>query len=403
MSRVIVSSGHTQNEPGATAGSLKEVDLARDIALKVTKELRNNGLITLSVPPNLPLIDRIKWINKTGYSEESEDICIEIHINEGGKSGIKGWFKGEDSSSKELTENILEEAAKLTTLTNIGAKGDNQHTHNTLALLQQTNTTSALLECLYIDNSNDQQFLKDQNKLTLLAKGITKGILAYFELEEKVNEQNLLSSQKSNAKRTPYVNTQPRFLQDRTSNISQTAFNKPYSPNASLNRPKKQKNREERKKTIKEYYQKYLGSEVAEKDLNYFLNLGLDEDQMIKRIVNSHEHADAIEKSQKYSKINPEYEKLKNENLNLKSKLKDIENILEKQNQLLEQKNSSIQRLQQDPNQQIANTQMQESFSSQYNNVQQQPQPMQQPNPGQNPQKEGVIDKLLRFLNNFFD
>ena len=42
----------------------------------------------------MDLSKRVDWINGTGYSKEMGDIAIEIHINEGGKSGFEFWHEG---------------------------------------------------------------------------------------------------------------------------------------------------------------------------------------------------------------------------------------------------------------------------------------------------------------------
>jgi len=199
MARVIISAGHTQQEPGAVVDNLREVDFTRKIANKVTSHLRKQGIIILSVPPELELPARIDWINKTGYREETEDICIEIHVNDGGKSGIEGWYKdkGENNSYK-LTKNIVDEIVNITGLTNQGVKSEYDHELQSLAFLHNTNPTSALIECLYLDNPEDQKFLQDDNKLDKLAQGIVNGIKKFFGIDNNTlqNQQNLANQNK---------------------------------------------------------------------------------------------------------------------------------------------------------------------------------------------------------------
>src|SRR5687768_3910001 len=105
MARIIVSAGHTSMDPGMSSGDLREVDLTRKIANATIPYLRSNGLITLSVPPELDLARRIEWINATGYRETLNDIAVEIHINDGGKSGLEGWYKEEgNNKSQQLAQ-----------------------------------------------------------------------------------------------------------------------------------------------------------------------------------------------------------------------------------------------------------------------------------------------------------
>ena len=67
MARVIISSGHSSANPGSVANGLREVDIARQIAKATLKYLRMQGVISLSVPPEMELLQRIEWINGTGY------------------------------------------------------------------------------------------------------------------------------------------------------------------------------------------------------------------------------------------------------------------------------------------------------------------------------------------------
>lgn len=352
MARVIISAGHTQNEPGAVVDDLREVDLTYKIATNITTKLRNKGIITLSVPPELDLLARIDWINKTGYKEELDDICIEVHINDGGKSGLEGWYKDRGGNkSQELTQAIIEEACNITGLENQGVKSEYDHSLKTLALVHNTAPTSALVECLYIDNLSDQKFLKDDSKLDLLAEGMVKGILKFFGIEsprDKISQPARSQMKgKSASPVFPYTSgySPPPPMQSQPYS--------PYSPSYTgwgsgpQVQPPVAKSREERKKMILEMYHKILGRKVNEQDLNYFFNLGLTEEQMIKRLVESQEHADMVKEGQEYKKIKPEYDKLKIEAQELKSQLKDKEGLIVQQNELIGQKNKTIMDLQQ--------------------------------------------------------
>jgi len=140
MPRVIVSSGHTSASPGSTANGLREADLAKKIARSTLKYLRQNGIISLSVPPEMELADRIKWINETGYQESTNDLALEIHINDGGKSGIEIWYEGEgDNVSHRLADSILTATVTETKLPSQGSKSEYQ-------LTLQSTDTQALYE-----------------------------------------------------------------------------------------------------------------------------------------------------------------------------------------------------------------------------------------------------------------
>ncbi len=414
MARVIISAGHTLNEPGAVSGDLREVDLTRKIADKVTNKLRREGIITLQVPPELELQERIDWINKTGYSESSEDICVEIHINDGGKSGIEGWYKGkEENLSKKLTERIVNAICARTGLTNQGIKSEFDHELKTLAFLHNTNPTSSLIECLYIDNAQDQNFLKDETKLDLLAEGIVDGILDFFDVDrpdttgqagnifQSPQGQQFQPTQQGTTTQSPSLSqdffkpTQfPQYSAQTTPTPAYGFGTGGDSFGAGAFGSVSLQSREERKKMIQDRYRQILGKDINEQDLNYFLNLGLNEDQMIRRLVDSQEHADMVKSYEEYNKIKPEYDKLKMEVKELETKLKDREEIINKQNELIEQKNKSIQELQKGQAQETPTT------PSPLPQIQGQPQGVIEDG---NKGRESFFDKVLRKLNDLFD
>jgi N-acetylmuramoyl-L-alanine amidase len=397
MARVLISAGHTQNEPGAVKGDLREVDLTRKIASKVITRLRQEGIVTLSVPRELDLLSRIDWINKTGYQEATEDICIEFHVNDGGKSGLEGWFKTEgQNKSQELVDSILSSACEETKLTNQGAKSEFDHPLKTLAFLHNTNPTSALIECLYIDNPDDVKFLKDEAKLDQLANGIVKGILKFFKIEEK-DKASLPTAQ------TPMPQTYrpPSFTAPYQTGYTPTFPTQPYSPYSASSAFGTTKvpiqTREEQKKMIKDKYQQILGRKVSNQDLNYFANLNLSEDQMTSRLVQSQEHADLVKDAQEFKDIEPKYKKLENESKELKAQVSDKEKIIQQLNELIAQKNNSIQLLQQGKQPQISQVAPAQPRSET---------PPQSMTTGYQeiPQyKESFLDKVLKKLNDIFD
>jgi len=409
MARVIVSAGHTQAEPGAIFEDLREVDLTRKIATKVASKLRSKGIITLSVPPELDLLKRIDWINKTGYKEESDDVCIEMHINDGGKTGIEGWYKDKGKNkSYDLTKSIVKEACRTTGLTNQGIKSEYDHPLKTLAFLHNTVATASLIECLYIDNTEDQKFLRDDAKLDLLADGVVRGLLKFFGIDDP---QDKGTKARGTYPDTPRISptmpssvssyTPPPPIRSQPGSFPSYPMRSPYGQSPtygaqSLTPPVQ--NREDRKKMIREKYHLVLGRKVSDQDLNYFLNLGLSEEQMLKRIIESQEHADLVRESQKHKKIKPEYERLKVEGQELKVQLRDKEDLIVQQNELIAQKNKTIQGLQQ-----------KETLPTQLSEVEQketQQRPSYDTRVGYQEiiqPKVSFFDKILRKLNDIFD
>lgn len=379
MARVIVSAGHTNNDPGIIIGNLREVDLNRAIAKKLVAQLRANGIITLSVPPNMDLQRRIEWINGTGYKAEFDDIAIEIHINDGGKSGFEFWYEGEGNNpSQRLAEMIMVNVTDKTKLPNQGVKSENDHEFKSLAFINKTNTTSILLECLYIDNKEDAEKLKSEIELDKIAKAIAEGVCKYLNIEyievesPKTNSQNNQKPQNTkpidNSQKVINQNQQTQTNPTHQTQVqSQPIQQKPYNPptypinnnqynndydsfgtnttsgqGGFPNSTQQQMSREERKDLIIKMYNKILGREPNQNDLNYFINIGITEDKLIKRMIDSQEHLDLVNSKLDYEQNKEIYEKQKIELSRLKAENNDQKVLLNNLSKLLHQKNRHI-------------------------------------------------------------
>jgi len=400
MPRVIISSGHTDQNPGSTANGLREYDLSRQIAKAVLPHIRHSGVISLAVPPNLDLFKRLEWINKTGYKEETNDVIIEIHINDGGKSGIEGWYEGqEENNSKKLITNILEATAQETNLTNQGAHSEFTHELGSISFLHETHPIATIIECGYIDNTEDVKFLKDINNINKLGVGIAKGILKYLNVPFKQSNQitKPITSQPI---------PKPTITANTTTPVSTTvapmvAAKSPIMPAAtkpvqSITKPKPKAkptvlSRTERKEMIANMYQKILGREPNQNDLNYFLNIGIKEGDLREKMIESQEHADLVKSRQDVIKYKKQYNDQQEEFLRLKTKASDQNTIIQNFQQTIQQKNIALQQMQ------YRLTQM----TYQHNQQQSAKSTTQQTSSGK--YKGSFLDKLFKAFSDIFE
>lgn len=330
MARIIVSAGHTKTDPGSSFGDLKEADLTRAIAKKIIPHLRGSGAITLSVPPDLDLSKRIEWINGTGYASKYNDIAIEIHINDGGKTGYEFWYGGqEDDKSQKLAESIMSTLNEDTGLPNQGIHSHKKHEYGSLAFIEQTNTVSVMLECLYIDNDEDIKRLKDESFVDKMAKSIAKGVLKYLNIEYKPISDNA----------TPNTSSESKITTAATNSVQNLNQNQPYSP------ARKHMSKAEREEMIITMYQRILGRNPNQNDMNYFLNIGIDEDGLLKRMVNSQEHLDILQAAQQYFLMRSKFETQSYDITRLQVESRDKDIMLHNYKQLLQQKNQHISKL----------------------------------------------------------
>ncbi len=185
MPRLLIGAAHTLENPGEIFQDLREADITRKILQMLLPHLDANKIAYMPVPLDLPLLQRIEWINNTGYSDEQGDYFIEVHINDsdGTKRGIESWYRGSpapDNKSQKLSEDVVKFVCQKTGYFNQGTKSEYEHELGSLLILNQINLPGTAIEFLYIDNPDDILILKDDKKLDDLAKAIAESIKDFF-------------------------------------------------------------------------------------------------------------------------------------------------------------------------------------------------------------------------------
>jgi len=91
-----------------------------------------------------------------------------------------------------------------------------------------------------------------------------------------------------------------------------------------------------------------LGREPNQNDLNYFLNIGIREDELIKKMIDSQEHIDLVKAKQELIELKDKFSTVQNELNDLKNQSEDSKNIIENLHQSIDQKNIALNKLQYD-------------------------------------------------------
>lgn len=201
---VIIDCGHGGGDCG-TCGffNLKEKDVTLDIGLHVAHLLRKKGVevfLTRSADVEVPLDVRTTFANGC----KQPGAFVSIHANNGTKDaqGIETFcltpqlFKkyGTRFESQDVAEcatnGLYKQSQTLAQLvhdTTVAYAQKKQPTvdrliKNSVAqVLFGTHMPSALIEVGFLSNEQEASLLKDSTYRQLLAQGICKGILSYFE------------------------------------------------------------------------------------------------------------------------------------------------------------------------------------------------------------------------------
>lgn len=359
--RVILSAAHTSISPGEVHKGLKEFDLTKKMLEFVAKHLEKKKFEFKPVPVDLQLLSRIDWINNTGYTEEEYDIMIEFHVNDGGGRGIEAWYSGDNvdgNHSKDLAEFLVTEFEKATKHKNNGAKSEKEHELGSLLILNQTKTASVAIELFFIDNDEDRKILQDDKKLEKECENIANLIEKYAK---KLEEQK-----KKKPKRDPSPKSESKFkglgdgfgdsfgdfgnfgnfgdfggLGGNSAGGALASNAKEETSSSSLTM-----DREGRKKMINEHYEKYLGIEPKQSDLNYFLNIGISEDELMKKILKSKDHEEMVKDATEYRENKTKMQKQEGELVQLRSQVNDLKQMYQNFQKLLQHKNVQIKNMQ---------------------------------------------------------
>jgi hypothetical protein len=352
MSRLIISAAHTLESPGVIVGNLKEAELTRSILKKAIPYLEASDIEYKAVPLDLPLMQRINWINEQGFTEQAGDLFIEIHINDGGKRGFEFWYSGNagpDNNSQKLADEIMDYLVKKTGYTKQGVKSEHEHELGSLLILNQTKTISAALELLYIDNEEDQTILKDDSKLDELAKYLVEAITEFIKkfpdigkswkppVEKDTDFDDMLDDDFDLGMPSPTLPAFPSVPKALTKPVPQAGKSAPLMMD-----------RAEREKMIKEIYLKLIGKDIPQALLNQYLNLGVSEEEVRAKIIDSDDFKAMVTDAKGYKDEKDKATRAESELLTIRGKITDLETMVGTMQKVIDYKNKKIGEMQQE-------------------------------------------------------
>lgn len=213
---IVLDAGHGGYDPGAQGNGLKEKDITLKLVQKLVKRLGDAALIfmTRGADVHVSLADRVKTAN-----ESDAVLFLSVHVNAGGGTGFEsyrfpGSVKGQEYQHKihsrvaqylaplgvsfTMREALQPEPALMQSVESSGdylyELPDRGEKAAQFYVLKYTKMPAVLLECLFIDNQTDAQYLKDEAFLDGLADAIAQGVLACFpeinpdELRKRIAE-----------------------------------------------------------------------------------------------------------------------------------------------------------------------------------------------------------------------
>jgi len=184
---IMIDPGHGGSDPGhlsANASHLKEKDLNLLIAKKfgeyLTTKLSNVKVVYTRTDDTYPTLDsRVDMANK-----QKVDYFISIHCNSSSNKSTKGTethvHTMSSKKSVKLAKTFETEFKTKAGRTSRGVKDSDDREH-TLQVLKFTEMTSVLVECGFLTNVSEANFLNTESGRDLIASALFRGMRTFLK------------------------------------------------------------------------------------------------------------------------------------------------------------------------------------------------------------------------------
>ncbi len=187
---IYIDAGHGGRDPGTMYGNILEKDLNLEIAQVLEGYLLQQGAIVYQIreedmdlntewDTSLKRSDLYRRILK--IEEANSDLYLSIHINwykDPYFSGGEVLYSPINSSNKLLAESIMKYFKE-------DLNSERRIKETDLYMYNHTQVPGVLIECGFLSNYTERQLLQTIEYQSVLSTIITKGVITYFEEQEK--------------------------------------------------------------------------------------------------------------------------------------------------------------------------------------------------------------------------
>lgn len=202
-SRILIVTGHGDNDTGAISNDLIERDIVIPIGISCKNKLQKIGFTNIF----LEGVDTERNGNVSYERSIAEryDLVISIHVNayNGQAQGFEVFCNLRNNETKKISQEILN------SMINYGFKSRGVKSGDHLAMVGKLKTSAILVETGFIDNSHDRELINTKEKQQkigeLYAIAIAKGLGVEILQNNKQGFYRVICGsykEKSNAERT---------------------------------------------------------------------------------------------------------------------------------------------------------------------------------------------------------
>ena len=161
--------------------NLNEAELVMKIRDELVPMLKHNGFDVTSIPDDRNLRESIEIAN-VAAPKLNDGLLIDIHLNHHQNPEIGGVevYSGTSVMSAQISRVLSANIARVTHVKDRGYKPHTLANVGTLGWIAKTNAWAAVVECLYLSNKANRDFLLDPVGPKHVARGILAGICELY-------------------------------------------------------------------------------------------------------------------------------------------------------------------------------------------------------------------------------
>lgn len=180
--KVFIAAGHGGKDSGAIGvNGVYEKNLTLSISKYLAAALKRCGIeYQMSRTTDTDPVNTVAKCNKY-----KPDVAVAIHLNAYDKKvrGAEVFYSLFSAEGKKFATSVLNNIVALGVKSRGVKTKKNSNGRDWFEFIRETDATALLVECCFIDNANDYNFVNTAAKQKIMAEAIAKGICEYLKIE----------------------------------------------------------------------------------------------------------------------------------------------------------------------------------------------------------------------------
>lgn len=182
VKKIFIAAGHGGTDSGAIGvNGVYEKTLTLSISKYLAAALKRCGIeYEMSRTTDTDPVNTVAKCNKY-----KPDVAVSVHLNAFNKTaqGTEVFYSLFSDNGKKLATSVLNNIVSLGVKSRGIKTKKNSNGRDWFEFIRETEAPAILVECCFIDNANDYEFVNTAAKQKIMAEAIAKGICEYLNVK----------------------------------------------------------------------------------------------------------------------------------------------------------------------------------------------------------------------------